>query len=84
MQLTPETKKVLLIFLFIFFIAWSLTSVYFITHVEYIPEGWAEWHQTIADGQSPDSTQFRLLSYWMADGMLFRPHPLPKNTRNVS
>ncbi len=39
------------------------------THSQYAPDGWAEWHQIIDDGHSPDSTQFRLLSFWMADGV---------------
>lgn len=69
MKFPPQSKQLLYIFLFYFFIAWSLVGVYFLTHIQHVPDGWATWHQQIADGQQPDSTQFRLLSFWMADGI---------------
>ncbi|MFA6908368.1 MAG: hypothetical protein WC289_00595 [Patescibacteria group bacterium] len=62
-----ETKKIILIVLLYFFLAWSVTGVYFFTHAEQIPERWEDWHAQIMAGQSDTSNQFRLLAPWLAE-----------------
>lgn len=68
MKITPDTKQILFIFALYFFLAWSLTGVYFFTHTLQIPDDWQRWHEQIAADNAPDSSQFRLISYWLADG----------------
>lgn len=69
MHMTVETKRIITFFAIYFFFAWALTGLYFITHVDHISEGWDVWHQQIADGADGTSNQFRLLSFWVAEGI---------------
>ncbi|MBI5037550.1 MAG: hypothetical protein HZC01_02505 [Candidatus Kerfeldbacteria bacterium] len=68
MHITSGTKQILCILALYFFLAWSLTGVYFFTHTQQIPDDWEHWHEQIGAGTAPDSSQFRLISYWLADG----------------
>ncbi|MDD5039915.1 MAG: hypothetical protein PHY34_02080 [Patescibacteria group bacterium] len=69
MKLSPETKRLLWFFAIYLFISWALVGVYFFTHAPVSSHDWTAWHNDIADGGMKNSTQFRLLSFWLAEGI---------------
>lgn len=72
MPLSKETKIIIVFIVIYFFFAWILTSNYLFTHEKYVANGyWETWHEEIysgAKGLEGDSNQFRLLSFWLAEG----------------
>ena len=73
MKLSRETKILIVFTIIYFFFAWILTSNYLFTHDKFIVNGyWDIWHEEIKSGTKGlegDSNQFRLLSFWMAEGV---------------
>lgn len=66
-------NKTAIVFLVIYLsLSWILTSNYLFTHDKYVINGyWETWHEEIKSGTKGldgDSNQFRLLSFWMAEG----------------
>lgn len=74
MKLSRETKILIIFAIIYFFLAWILTSNYLFTHEKYVVNGyWETWHEEISSGAKGidgDSNQFRLVSYWMAEGTI--------------
>lgn len=72
MTISKEAKIIIIFFIIYFCFAWILTANYFYTHEQYITSGWWNtWHEHIKNGergQIGDSNQFRLASFWLAEG----------------
>jgi len=80
MKISRETKIIILFFAIYFFFAWILTTNYFINHLQYLESKcvvsgwWEQWHEQIKEGVrmsggvEGDSNQFRLMSFWLAEG----------------
>ncbi len=72
MKISKESKIVIIFFVIYFCFAWVLTANYFYTHEKYIISGWWDtWHEQIKIGERGmvgDSNQFRLASFWLAEG----------------
>lgn len=69
MKLSNKTKKIILIFIIYFFLAWLLSSTYFLTHLSIIPDEWNSWHDRLLSGHSGSSLQYRVMSIWIVEGI---------------
>ncbi|MFH0804801.1 MAG: hypothetical protein V1916_01240, partial [Patescibacteria group bacterium] len=69
MRLSRDAKLFIVFIAVYLCLAWGLTHVYLLTHVREVSVGWDAWHERIRAGTIGDSNQFRLLSFWMAEGI---------------
>lgn len=66
--MSKEIKILILFCIIYFFLSWLITWTYFVIHADVVAQ-WKGWHEAIPQAQFSDSNQFRLVSYWLAEGI---------------